>query len=65
MMVVYQGKIDSDFEGFDDSVIFKMANGTYWIQAQYYYWYHYAYRPDALITEENGHFMLTVAEQSF
>ena len=63
-MVVYQGNIDSDFEGFDDNVIFKMANGTYWIQDQYHYWYHYAYRPDASITEENGRFILTVAEHS-
>jgi hypothetical protein len=62
--VIYQGKIDTDFEGFNDNVIFKMANGTYWIQAQYNYWYHYAYRPDALITEENGRNMLTVAGNS-
>jgi len=62
--VIYQGKIDADFEGFDDNVIFKMANGTYWIQTQYNYWYHYAYRPDALITEENGRYILTVAGHS-
>jgi hypothetical protein len=62
--IVYKGKIDDDFEGFDDNVIFKMANGSYWIQTQYHYWYHYAYRPDALITEESGRCMLTVAGHS-
>jgi len=62
--VIYQGKIDTGFEGFNDNVIFKMANGAYWIQTQYHYWYHYAYRPDALITEENGRNMLTVAGHS-
>lgn len=64
MKVVYQGKINSDFAGFNDNAIFKMANGTYWIQAQYHYWYHYAYRPDAIITEENGRFMLNVEDHS-
>ena len=62
--VVYQGYIDSDFEGFDDEVLFKMDNGTYWLQSQYYYWYHYEYRPEALITEEKGQYILTVAGES-
>lgn len=62
--VVYKGHIDSDFEGYDDNVLFKMDNGTYWIQTRYYYWYHYAYRPEALITEENGCLNLTVAGKS-
>ena len=62
--VVYDGKIDGDFEGFNDEVLFKMKNGTYWIQAQYKYWYHYAYCPDATVTKENGRYILTVAEHS-
>ena len=62
--IVYSGKIDSDFEGFDDHAIFKMSNGTYWVQARYKYWYHYAYRPNAVITEENGKMVLTVLGQS-
>jgi hypothetical protein len=59
--VVYQGKIDGDFDGFDDEVLFKMKNGTYWLQTQYKYWYHYAFSPDATITEENGQYLLAVA----
>ena len=62
--IVYQGKIESDFEGFDQDAIFKMSNGTYWVQAQYRYWYHYAYRPDVIITQENGRYMLSVAGES-
>ena len=62
--VIYQGKIDGDFEGFDDEILFKMRNGTYWLQAQYKYWYHYAYSPDATITEENGRYILNVAGNS-
>lgn len=62
--IIYQGKIDGEFEGFDDEVVFKMMNGTYWIQARYEYWYHYAYCPDTILQEENGHFNLTVAGRS-
>lgn len=62
--IIYQGKIDGDFEGFDDEVLFRMRNGTYWLQAQYKYWYHYAYSPDATITEENGRYLLNVAGNS-
>lgn len=62
--LIYEGKIDGEFEGFNNDVLFKMRNGTYWIQAQYKYWYHYAYCPDATISEENGRHILTVAGQS-
>jgi len=62
--VIYDGRIDGEFEGFDDEVIFKMANGTYWIQNQYNYWYNYAYNPPATITEDSGRFILSVAGNS-
>jgi len=62
--VVYEGKIDGDFEGFDDEVLFLTSDGSGWIQAEYKYWYHYAYCPDATVTEENGRYVLTVADNS-
>lgn len=62
--LVFDGCIDSDFEGFNDNMIFKMSNGTYWIQARYEYWYHYAYRPNATISYENGRYKLTVFNRS-
>jgi hypothetical protein len=62
--VVYQGRIDGAFEGFNADRLFKMANGSYWIQAQYRYWYKYAYRPEVVITQEGSRHVLTVAGQS-
>ena len=62
--LVFDGCIDSDFEGFNDNMIFKMSNGTYWIQARYEYWYHYAYRPKATINYENGRYKLIVFNRS-
>lgn len=62
--IAFKGKIVSDFNGFNDDSVFKMSNGRYWVQTRYRYWYHYAYRPDAVITEENGNYILTVAGQS-
>lgn len=62
--IVYQGKIDSDFVGFDQDAIFKMDDGTFWIQTMYRYWYHYEYRPDAVILQEDGKYILSVAGES-
>lgn len=62
--IIYRGSIDCDFNGFDGDSVFKMSNGTYWIQDQYQYWYHYEYRPKAIITEEYGRYILTVAGRS-
>lgn len=62
--VVYDGHIDGDFEGFDDEVLFKMGNGSHWLQAQFMYWYFYAYSPAATVLEENGRCILKVAGNS-
>lgn len=59
--IIYQGKIAGSFRGFNSDELFKLANGTYWIQAKYNYWYHYEYRPDVVITEESNQYILTVA----
>ena len=52
--VIFNGWITSDFEGFDDEKIFEMSDGSTWQQAEYKYWYHYAYMPKAKIISENG-----------
>lgn len=62
--IIFKGKIESEFHGFNDEEIFKLSNGTYWVQEKYEYWYHYAYRPNAIIIKENGKYILTVAEKS-
>lgn len=64
MEVVYDGQISGAFRGFRRDALFKMRNGSYWIQAEYKYWYHYAYRPKATITRENGRHILAVAGNS-
>jgi len=38
--VIYDGRIDGEFEGFDFEALFKLLNGSYWLQAEYKYWYH-------------------------
>lgn len=63
-MIIYSGKIDGAFYGFNDRAVFKMKNGTYWVQSQYKYWYHYAYNPDAIIEEKNERTVLKVAGQA-
>ena len=62
--ILYSGQIVSDFQGFNENAIFKMSNGTIWVQEQYEYWYYYAYRPNAQIVEENGRIYLSVAGRS-
>lgn len=62
--IVFKGTIESEFTGFDENSVFKLSNGTYWVQAKYEYWYHYAYRPQAVIALKNGQYTLTVASHS-
>jgi len=57
-------QIDGDFEGFDDEVLFKLMDGTLWIQDQYMYWYHYAYCPRVHILKANGSLFLQVDGQN-
>lgn len=61
---VRQSRIDGDFEGFDDEVLFKLADGTFWLQAEYKYWYHYAYSPQANILQKNGNLFIQVNDQN-
>jgi hypothetical protein len=62
--VVYDGQIDGEFEGFKDDTLFKLKNGTYWIQTSHDYWYHSAFDPVTVITEEDGIFTLTAIDRS-
>ena len=62
--IVYSGRIRGEFTGFDENRIFAMTNGTYWVQAHYKYWYHYAYHPEVVISEKNGSYFLTIAGRS-
>jgi hypothetical protein len=62
--VIYDGRLDGEFEGFDDEALFKLLNGSYWLQAEYKYWYHYAYNPEVILSEQNGSVILSVGGNS-
>jgi hypothetical protein len=61
--VVLRSQIDGNFEGFDDEVLFKLMDGSYWVQDEYKYWYHYSYCPEALILRKSGRFFIQVDRQ--
>ena len=47
-------RIDDDFDGWEGETLFKLANGQIWIQVEYGYEYHYAYRPEVVIYPSSG-----------
>ena len=62
--VVKTAKIYGSFEGFNDEVLFKLVDGTYLIQDQYKYWYHYAYSPQVNLLRSGGQLYLQVVGQT-
>lgn len=62
--LIYQGQLDGAFTGFDGDALFKLSNGTYWLQAEHKYWYHYAYRPQVELYREHGTIRLRLSGQS-
>lgn len=62
--VICKDKIAGSFTGFNRDQLFKLANGACWIQAQFQYWHHIEDQPEVIITEENGRYILTVADHS-
>ena len=62
--VIRKSQIDGDFEGFDDQVLFKLMDGSCWVQDEYKYWYYYSYCPGAKILQKAGTFYIQVDGQS-
>jgi hypothetical protein len=62
--IVRRSQIDGEFEGFDEDVLFKLMDGTYWVQDEYRYWYHYSYCPQVSILAGKGRLFLQVDGQS-
>lgn len=54
MRVIYDSRIEGEFEGWDGDRIYELTNGTRWQQVRYKYRYKYKYRPRAKIIEQNG-----------
>ncbi|MFT3749119.1 MAG: hypothetical protein QM768_12410 [Agriterribacter sp.] len=61
--LIVDSRINDDFEGFDDEMLFALSNGQYWIQAEYKYWYHYSYMPPVKIYSYKGSYYIFVDGQ--
>ncbi len=61
--IVKRTQIDGDFEGYDSEVLFRLTDGTYWIQDEFKHWYHYAHCPEAKILRKGGRLYIQVDEQ--
>jgi hypothetical protein len=59
--VVVRAQIEGAFYGFNRDVLFKLNDGTFWLQDEYRYWYHYAYRPQVEILRDGGRLLLRLA----
>lgn len=60
-MIIEEGKLDGDFNGFEDEkIVFQFFGGNKWRQAEYKYNYYYAYMPQAKIVWELGSYYLEV-----
>ncbi len=46
-------QIENEFESFDENRLFELTDGTLWIQDEYKYAYHYAYRPQVMLQMGN------------
>lgn len=62
--LISKAYIDGEFNGFDGDALFRLSDGTYWLQAEYKYWYHYAYRPEVELYLLNGSPRLRLVGQS-
>ncbi len=48
-------RIDGEFEGWDDSKVYKLENGQQWQMVQSQYQYQYIYNPKALIWRDRAY----------
>lgn len=64
VQLLEDGTITSDFKGFDGSSTFEFDSGRVWVQAEYKYSYHYAYRPRALVVDGADGIVLQVEGMS-
>jgi hypothetical protein len=62
--VLWRGRVEGEFTGFDGEALFKLSNGTYWLQAEYKYWYYYSYCPEVELYRSQGGTLLRVVGQS-
>jgi len=49
----FESQIEGESEGWSGDTIYLLTNGQVWQQTEYYYTYHYAYRPDVIIYKDS------------
>lgn len=57
-MAIYDSYIKGAFKGCNGHSVYELVNGQIWEQSQYYYEYHYSYRPSVKIYQNNGYEMV-------
>lgn len=57
-----ESRIKGSFKGWSGKTTFELENGQVWQQSAYAYWYHYAYRPEIVIFEATGGYVLRLAD---
>lgn len=59
-MTTIRSKIDGEFNGTDDEVVYKLQNGQVWQQVGYRYRYRYRYAPRVTIETRGSSGTMTV-----
>lgn len=60
MELLFDGRLDGEFNGWDGDKKFKFTNGQVWQQLYYKYKYTYRYRPGARIWRKGTEYFLEV-----
>jgi len=55
-----ESRIDGNFEGWTGDTVFTLINGQIWQQAEYNYYYHYAYNPKVVIFKDGSYYYMIV-----
>jgi len=50
----FESQVDGAFHGWDGHTVVRLTDGTIWLQREYYYEYHYAYRPRVIVYTASG-----------
>jgi hypothetical protein len=52
--IIHRAQVKGAFQGFNQDALFSCTDGSHWLQTEYKYWYHYAYRPMVEIFLDRG-----------
>lgn len=64
--LILQSQVNGAFQGFNDKKLFPLANGQFWIQNKYKYWYNYAYRPVIKVYKyQNRNYLIKLGSENF